>query len=292
MGPNNNDTGKKTYLAGGTIAVNDRVTISGSSGGFNTVIAAGVGDPGIGIAMDAASSGSPVTVRMWGHPGTHTGKASAAITLGAAIYPAAAGKFSPTAGTGGTIPMGVAEQSASGDGAYFEFNRNATGVGAAAADSQAIVAAGTAHTNSTDEAILASHSIPANRLRDGTRIRIFAQVIATATNSTDTLTLKIRVGGVAGTVIFATAAIDVADNDIGVIVAEAVIRTDGASGTLVGAGIGSLGVPTTGTARGSSIGSTAIDTTAAQVVCVTGDWSVASASNSCRADIFNVDVIG
>ena len=153
----------------------------------------------------------------------------------------------------------------------------------------AAVAASSAVTNTTTETTMHSVSIPADTLRAGMVLRIRAQGIATATNSTDTLTIKVKLGS---TVVCATAAVDVANNDVWVLDTEVTIRTEGASGTLVAAGLAVLGVEGTATARADMLASTAVDTTAAITVAVTATWSVASASNSCRNDVFNVEIVG
>lgn len=155
-----------------------------------------------------------------------------------------------------------------------------------------LAAAGTALTNSTTRTALASFTIKGGMLRANSRIRVRAQVIATATNSTDTLLLDIggAVGGTPASLVAGTAT-DVADNNIGVIDADLTIRTIGASGTLVGfAHISTLAASGTAAPVEKLIASTTIDTTADLVLGVYGTWSVASASNSCRADVFNVDV--
>lgn len=152
-----------------------------------------------------------------------------------------------------------------------------------------IVAASTAVTNTTTEtAFDKAVNIPANTLKVGDVIRVRAQAIATATNSTDTLDLQLRLGT---TDILATGAVDVANNDIGYIDADIVIRTIGASGTMVAAGVVALGVPGTVTAKPKLMASTAIDTTAAISVNVSATWSVANAGNSCRLDVLDVQVI-
>lgn len=154
------------------------------------------------------------------------------------------------------------------------------------------VAASAAHTASTDEALFdKSYSIPANSLRVGDIIRVKAQVIATATNSTDTLTLKLYIGGLAGTAICTTGAIDVANGDVGYIEADIVIRTIGASGTFVASGSQALGVPGTVTAKPFLLGSTAIDTTAAKVIGVGADWSSTNAGNSARLDVLDIELV-
>lgn len=152
------------------------------------------------------------------------------------------------------------------------------------------VAASSAVTNTTDETTFSTGSvtIPANVLKVGDIIRVRAQAIATATNSTDTLDIKLKLGS---TVILATGAVNATDNDIAYIESDIVIRTIGASGTLVAAGVTANGVVGTATALPRLLASTAVDTTAALAVAITATWSVASASNSCRLDVLNVQLI-
>lgn len=140
-------------------------------------------------------------------------------------------------------------------------------------------------TTSSETDFDKTYAIPANALRVGDIIRIRAQVIATATNATDTLTLKLYVGS---TVLLATGAVDVANNDIGLIEFEFVVRTIGASGTMVGNGRWSLGVPGTATVRSESLASTTLDTTAAKTIKVSATWSSNNAGNSCRLDQLSV----
>lgn len=147
-------------------------------------------------------------------------------------------------------------------------------------------AASAAVTNTTTETAFDKTAIfPANTLNEGDILQIFAQGIATATNSTDTLKAKLYIGS---TAICDTGALDVANNDIFVIDAKVVIRTAGASGTLIGAGFGYIGTPGTANVKPFSLASTTVDTTAAQTISAKATWSVASASNSCRLDILSV----
>ena len=150
------------------------------------------------------------------------------------------------------------------------------------------IAMSAAVTNTTTETTMDSVSVGADQLRPGDILRIVAQGIATATNSTDTLPIKIKIGS---TVLCATAAVDVADNDVWVMQTHGTIRTGGASGTLVAAGHQSLGVEGTATARADILASTAVDTTGALTVAVTATWSVANAGNSCRNDTFYVEIL-
>lgn len=156
-------------------------------------------------------------------------------------------------------------------------------------------AASTAHTNSTDEALLSTtYTIPANTLRVGSVVKIKFQGVATATTSTHTLTHKLYIGGLAGTALLTGTATDVADGDVFCGEFTLVIRSIGASGTMVGFGSHADVPAASGTAapKYETLASTTIDTTAAQVVGVGVDWSSASAANSCRLEILLVEISG
>lgn len=155
-------------------------------------------------------------------------------------------------------------------------------------------AASTAHTNTTTEALFDTQfSIPANTLQVGSLIKVRFQGIATSTNSTDTLVIKLYMGGLAGTALLTGTATDVANNAIFAGEWEGIIRTIGATGTFVGVGTHTEVPAASGTAVHDIteiLASTTIDTTAAQVIGVGADWSVASASNSCRLDFMRVEI--
>lgn len=190
-----------------------------------------------------------------------------------------------TAWDAGTPPGGIVElAAAAGDEqGVFLLNEFKT-----AAVSAAVAASAAVSNTTTETAFDKTVTIPADTLQPGDVIRVRAQAIATATNSTDTLDLQLRLGT---TDILATGAVDVANNDIGYIDAEIVIRTIGASGTMVAAGVVALGVPGTVTAKPKLMASTALDTTAAISVNVSATWSVANAGNSVRLDVLDVQVV-
>lgn len=148
-------------------------------------------------------------------------------------------------------------------------------------------------TNTNTEALFdTSYSLPANTLKAGTLVRIRYQGIATATNSTDTLAIKLYLGGLTGTVLISHAATDVANNDVFQGEFEVICRTAGASGTIVGCGT-YKSVPAaagTMTVKDAILASTTIDTTAALVVGVGATWSVANAGNSVRLDFLRVEI--
>lgn len=154
-------------------------------------------------------------------------------------------------------------------------------------------AAGTALTNTTSETVLGSFTIPANTINAGTVIRIRYQGIATATNSTDTLTVRLRFGTttLTGTALITTSAVDVANNDIFTGYFELTGRAAAAAAAaIIGSGHFSQPGAAGGALLTAYLGSTNFATNGALLVEVTGQWSVASGSNSCRLDQLNVEV--
>lgn len=212
-------------------------------------------------------------------------KPAGAVAIGQRVFWDAANSEANTAGTGPYLGYAVAA-AASGDTTVdVAINGNSEG-----SMSLVAVAASTALTNSTTETNFdnSTLTIPANSLNVGDVIRVRAQVIATATNSTDTLTVKLKLGS---TAVASTGAVDVANNDIAYIDADLVVRTIGATGTLVATGAVGLGVEGTATAKPFKLASTTVDTTAALTLAVSGQWSVANAGDSCRLDVCNVQII-
>ena len=154
-------------------------------------------------------------------------------------------------------------------------------------------AASSAISNTTTEtAFDTSYTFPKNSLAAGQVIKIKWQGIATSTNSTDTLAIKVYIGGITGTLLFTHAATDVANNNVFMGEYELIVRTVGASGTVVGFGTGKSVPAAEGTAtyKDDILASTTIDTTAVQQVAVSATWSVASSSNSVRLDFLTVEV--
>lgn len=161
------------------------------------------------------------------------------------------------------------------------------------ANSRTVAASAAISNDAGPTAYSLSASIPANTLAVGDIIDIWAQGIMTATNVADTHVFSLRFGG---DVVVATAAIDAVDGDIFVIHARVQVRTIGATGTWVGSGLFFSG--TKGVAAGAAdipggyfIASTTEDTTAAITIDVTTTVSAASASNSSRLDMLQVQVI-
>lgn len=168
-------------------------------------------------------------------------------------------------------------------------------------------ASGTAIATSTTETILFPNVVvPANYMQDGRAI-ILRFAGAYGTTSTPTLQLRVRWGGVSGTVIAASGAITTGSGIGGgasmtaLWVAEVEIQTrsNGSSGTLMSNG--ELKLFTTGTAAGSiypiasgATGGTTpvvgtVDLTADTALSVTAVWGTSNAANSIQGLNYTID---
>lgn len=223
--------------------------------------------------------------------GIYTGPAAGAMNAGDGVFwDAGALNFTKVANGNSFFGYLTEDSSATTLGDIISVFHNPTGAGTSGKLYSAI-AASTAIANTTTETLCDKNfQIPANTLRAGDVLRVRAQGIATLTNSTDTLAAKLYLGGLLGTLICTCPALDVANNDIFYIDAEIVIRTDGATGTLVATGTVQIGPQASATVKAFSLPSTVIDTTAAQTVGVSLTWSVANAGDSARLDVLDVNL--
>jgi hypothetical protein len=145
----------------------------------------------------------------------------------------------------------------------------------------ALLAAGTVHSNSTDEAVLGSYEFPRGFWQAGKVVRGRALVRTTSSNATDTLTVYLRFGAVAltGTAVVTTGAVDQANGDGCVIDFEFVCRDADDSSEIV-----ATAYAPDPDADGIAVKSyfellTGVDTEASTYLAVTADWSVAHADN-------------
>jgi hypothetical protein len=151
----------------------------------------------------------------------------------------------------------------------------------------------TASETTFDQAV---YEVKANTLTAGKILRIKGQGIATATNASDTLTIKVKIGGTTtnttGDVLIQTAAVDVANNDIFAFAFDLIPRAaPGATAACVGHGHYTLGGGGAGAVYWTNLASTNLATNGALPVKVTATWSSNNAGNSCRMDVFSVEVI-
>lgn len=276
-----NETGMKAFAAGEVLAAFRRVKLNSSQ----QVVYAGADDVGIGIADDAALAiGDSVTVRLHNVPGTRKLVCAAAVDAGDILYGAADGKVDDVtskgqgrwialeAGSGDLSVIQAIPLPASEEGLLYSAEANSAAV-----------------TNTTTETTFdtGTKSIDGAMLKVGDVLRVRLAGQATATNSTDTLVVKLYVGT---ELIAATATLDVADADIFYIDAEITITAVGASGALRASGISVIGPAASATAKGFLKSSAAEDLSGTIAIAAKATWSVASAANSCRLEVMSVEL--
>jgi uncharacterized protein YuzE len=158
----------------------------------------------------------------------------------------------------------------------------------------AITAAGTAHTGSTDEAVLASTTLPASTIKAGTVVKVRGLAKVTEDTGATTLTLRLRFGTttLTGTALITSTATNTADNNVFPFEFTLCGRAaPGAAAAVVG--FGSFAEPAApgGAMLGAELAATNFATNGALLLELTADWSAADA-NSVQAEIWVVEVVG
>lgn len=170
---------------------------------------------------------------------------------------------------------------------------------------ESITANGTAIANSTSEALLCpDFNLPAYYMAAGRTLRLWAAgLLSSVGSSPGTLTVRVRWGGLAGTTLLATNAMaqdSTARTDVGwCFTGHIVCRTSGVTGTFMNGGIfftyaydaaAAYRPINMGSAGISTNAAVTVDTTAAKLLSVTGQFSVASASNTmlCQQRVIEV----
>lgn len=136
-----------------------------------------------------------------------------------------------------------------------------------------------------------SMTIPADRLRAGTHIRIRARGII-ADTATPTLQLRIKIGATTYCDTGAIPLTALAGTHGWVIDADMTIRTAGAGGTAIGSAIMNINSGTFVDMDTTNTATTAIDTTAAKTVDVTLQWGTAAPANTLTATHLTMELIG
>jgi hypothetical protein len=267
------NNGLKSFQLGEAATAHLDVKLNTTDG---KVYLAGLNDEILGTLERGGASGDYVAVRMKNMPGTRKVTLATSCLLGSRLFGAASGKVG-TAASGGPARW-VALQAGSGSGSVIEV---------APAEKNGLLATGTADstavtTSSTETDFDVSKSINGAELVAGDVIEVFAQGVATATNSTDTLTIKLYM---ATEVIATIAATDVANSDAFSIHAFITIETAGASGKLRAGGWTAIGASGTGAATHFRLASASEDISAALVaVKVSAKWSTTNSGNSCKLE--------
>lgn len=150
----------------------------------------------------------------------------------------------------------------------------------------------------TDVSPTPQMTIPAGLLEPGMVLRVTA--FGTFSNTgTPTLLLGAYYGGVAGIALAATSAITTttgATNWVWRLEYQGRIRTNGASGTIMGQGWIDLGTSLTAVSHRpipeTALATVAIDTTAVKILTLGAQWGTNSASNTLTCVHFDVDLCG
>lgn len=225
-------------------------------------------------------------------------KANSTVSRGQGIGydPADGGTVQPitVANAGKLVRIGTSRQSKSSNSSIIMLSVLLDGRDSdmSARNLSVITAASSTITDTTTEtAFSTTFSIPANRLRVGSVLRLRARASVSSGNSTDTLTLRARLTNAAGALLGEGPAVDVTNGggDVGDIDLEMIVRTLGGGGTMMTSG--KIGLLTAVTSTGSA-GAVTIDTTAANVLVITAQWSVASASNIVAMDGGSLQIVG
>lgn len=200
-------------------------------------------------------------------------------TVGDPVYLSDTGSLSLTAGTIPTVVGRVEYVSATagvvlfspGDVDKFWFRS-----GSILANSSAVT--NTATETAFDKTVV----IPARHCHKGVRLRIRGSVRHSATHTTDTSTIKVKLSdGSTTVIIFASAAQDVANESVCAFDCEVIFRGAlSATAEVVGHSTGGFNVASTYRTTYGIPDASALDTTAAITVSVTETWSVADVGNS------------
>lgn len=133
-----------------------------------------------------------------------------------------------------------------------------------------------------------SYTVPAASLAAGDVIRIRAYVTVPTTVSTDTLRIYVNVGGIAGTAVYDSGAINVSDADLFLADVAISVRTVGATGTMYAVATSQSTQATTFALRAPQAAAlSSIDTTASLALTVSAVWSTENA-NACSLQQFIV----
>lgn len=149
---------------------------------------------------------------------------------------------------------------------------------------------GTNVNDTTTETTIGSHTLPANTIKAGTKVRVRGSLRVIGVNATPTIVLKLKLGG---TAYITSASLSVIANDQ--VVFDVVITGRAAPGASASVAIEGVTYATqsgTPAAVPKVIAPANYATNGALAVAATIQWSAAHASNQLTCDSFSVDVIG
>lgn len=164
-------------------------------------------------------------------------------------------------------------------------------------------ASGAAISNSTSEAlIMPVISIPANYLKDGRLLRFTLRgKLSNIVTSPGTLRFRVRLGGLSGTLVADSGAVNLnttAQTDIMFeICGELHVRTNGSSGTVLSMAVASVARLATdvpmfmGSAGATAPATATVDLTASQDLAVTAQFGTANAGNTLTGMMYYLEAL-
>lgn len=154
------------------------------------------------------------------------------------------------------------------------------------------LAEGTEHENSTDEGSIASKTFAAGELQPGKVYGFECSIVVNDSNSTDTLTPRVRFGTSAtpssNTAIWTGAAVDSEDGDVGLISGTIHVHSSTRAVINVCGTNGVDAVATLATISTSVVATLSSPDSTAYYLDITLDWSVAHADNEAAAQSWAV----
>lgn len=191
--------------------------------------------------------------------------------------------------TAGTTYAGIICAVDAAGKAWVDIEGAVRDVSAVNAQTSFVLTAAVLNTNVSGAAqTFATQTLPANALKVGDRIRLRGELIGTTRTASDTCSLLLKMGSTTiGTLpaAFAHATTNFLTFDL-----ELVIRTIGASGTMVGTGYYAAGTAGA-TFVALDLASTTIDTTATESFTINGTFSASNTTDQITVNIFDMDII-
>lgn len=208
--------------------------------------------------------------------------ATAATQVGEQVYAADdSGAFTLTPNGGGVVGELIRYRSTNtGDVLLYPYAARRAGqlarlLGSVIADSSDV------ENTDTETAFDQTVAFDGAMLKVGDVLELEAVAEVSDNNSTDTLTLRLKISDGSNTItVAASLAVDVADSDVGHLRGRLTVRAVGASGSVAGAGEATLDAPAADVALAKTIVTpSTLDTTGSLTVSVTAKWSAAHADN-------------
>jgi hypothetical protein len=151
--------------------------------------------------------------------------------------------------------------------------------------------ADTTSTETTNEEVLGTYTVPANTLKEGSVLRVRFGVFVTSKNAADTLTVKLKLGA---TEIYASAATNCSNSDVAFGEFTLIARAaPGAAAACSAYGLAVATIEAAGTAAPVAyrMAPTNFATNGALVLAVTSTWSAAHANNDATCEFMEVEIL-